>query len=75
MHIKIYFNDKPLFLCDTVAGEVEPYVHLDDAIFITEYSKAALKSMIHEMQSEKFHAGIFCHADLQELKKAFLEKV
>lgn len=74
MYIKIYFNDKPLFLCDNVDETIEPYVHHDDAVFIDELDTHTIKSMIHEMQVEKIHAGVFYHPDLEELKKAFFKK-
>lgn len=74
MHLKIYFNDKPLFLCDTIDPEIEPYMHHDDAVFIDELNVHTIKSMIHEMQLEKVHAGIFQHPDLGELRKAFFKK-
>lgn len=74
MHLKIYFNDKPLFLCDAIDDEVEPYIHHDDAVFIDELDTHTIKSMIHEMQQEKIHAGVFYHPDLAELKKAFFKK-
>lgn len=74
MHIKIYFNDKPLFLCDEIDQEISPYVHHDDAVFIDEFSTPAIKSMIHEMKLEKIHAGILYHTDLEALKKAVFKK-
>lgn len=74
MHIKIYFNDKPLFLCDAVDETVQPYIHHDNAIFIDELNSHTVKSMIHEMQLEKVHAGVFYHPNLEELKKAFYKK-
>jgi 8-oxo-dGTP pyrophosphatase MutT (NUDIX family) len=74
MFIKIYFDNKPLFLCDEVDDTVEPYVHHDDAIFIDELDSHTVKSMIHEMQLEKVHAGVFYHPDLEELRKAFYKK-
>lgn len=74
MYIKIYFNDKPLFLCDTVDETIEPYVHHDDAVFIDELDMHTVKTMLHEMQQEKVHAGVFLHPDLEELKKAFFKK-
>lgn len=74
MHIKIYFNDKPLFLCDDIDQEVSPYVHHDDAVFIDEFSTPAIKSMLHEMKLEKIHAGILYHTDLEALKKAVFKK-
>ena len=74
MYIKIYFNNKPLFLCDAIAPEIEPYLHHDDAVFIDEFSVHTVKSMIHEMEQQKIHAGIFLHSNLDELKKTFWKK-
>ena len=74
MYIKIYFDDKPLFLCDNIDETIEPYVHHDDAVFIDELDSHTVKSMIHEMQLSKIHAGVFFHSDLQLLKKIFFKK-
>lgn len=74
MYIKIYFNDKPLFLCDDVDAGLQPYLHHDDAIFIDELNTHAINSMIHEMQQPQVHAGIYFHKDLETLKKAFFKK-
>jgi 8-oxo-dGTP pyrophosphatase MutT (NUDIX family) len=74
MFIRIYFGDKPLFLCDAVDRDLQPYVHHDDAIFIDELDTHTVKAMIHEMQQDKIHAGVFYHPDLGELKKAFFKK-
>jgi 8-oxo-dGTP pyrophosphatase MutT (NUDIX family) len=74
MHIKIYFNDKPLFLTDEITPEIEPYAHHDDAVLIDEFSTPGVNSMIHEMKQEKIHAGIYVHNDLTELEKAFRKK-
>lgn len=74
MHIKIFFNDKPLFLTDAITDEIAPYAHHDDAILIDEFSVPGVNSMIHEMRLAKIHAGIYKHTDLQELKKAFWKK-
>jgi 8-oxo-dGTP pyrophosphatase MutT (NUDIX family) len=74
MLIKIYFNDKPLYLCDDIDQEIAPFVHHDDAVFIDEFSTPAIKSMIHEMKLEKIHAGVLYHTDLEALKKAVFKK-
>lgn len=74
MYVKIYFNDKPLFLCDEMTDEIRSYAHHDDAILIDEFSHPAVNSMIHEMRRESVHAGIFIHSDLATLKKAFWKK-
>jgi ADP-ribose pyrophosphatase YjhB (NUDIX family) len=74
MYIKIFFDDKPLFLCDAIDEEVEPYVHHDDAIFIDELNAHTIKAMIYEMALPRIQAGVFFHPDLEELKKAFFKK-
>lgn len=74
MHLKIYFNDKPLFLCNEIDKIIEPYLHHDDAVFIEEFSSHALKSMVHEMELQKIHAGILLHTNLEDLKKALWKK-
>src|SRR5215467_13515656 len=74
MYLKVYFNDKPLFLCDTIDKMIRPLIHHDDAVFIDELNAHTTKTMIHEMQQPNVHAGIFQHPDLEELKKAFFKK-
>lgn len=74
MYIKIYFDDKPLFLCDQLNEEINAYAHHDDAVLIDEFSPHALNAMIHEMRQPKVHAGIFIHSDLDMLKRAFWKK-
>lgn len=74
MVIKIYFNNKPLILCDRISDVPESYMHHDNTVFIDELSTPALKSMIHEMQSETITAGVYYHADLSNLKKALWKR-
>jgi len=74
MYIKIYFNDKPLFLCDERNKEIDEYARHDDAVFIDDFSPQAINSIIHEMKKEKVHAGIFLYHDLEILRKAFWKK-
>jgi 8-oxo-dGTP pyrophosphatase MutT (NUDIX family) len=74
MYIKIYFNDKPLFLCDAMTPEIAGYAHHDDAVLIDEFSHPAVNAMIHEMRQAKVHAGIFIHSNLEELRKAVWKK-
>src|SRR4051812_48020306 len=39
-----------------------------------DFSPPAINTIIHEMQAEKVHAGVFLHADLEALKKAIWKK-
>jgi 8-oxo-dGTP pyrophosphatase MutT (NUDIX family) len=71
MHIKIYFGDKPVYLCDALDTQLQEIVHHPDAVFIDEFSPAAIKSLLHEIVKEVFHAGVILHSNLNELKKSF----
>ena len=73
MHIKIYFGDKPVYLCDEIDKELNEILHHPDAVFIDELSNAAIKSLLHEIVKEEFHAGVVWNSDLEKLKKAFFK--
>jgi 8-oxo-dGTP pyrophosphatase MutT (NUDIX family) len=71
MYIKIYFGDKPVFLCDKMEGALEEYRRHPDTFFMDEVSGPAIKSLLHEITRTDFHTGILLHPDLEFLKKAF----
>ena len=74
MYIKIFFNDKPLFLCDEIDAVIHPFVHHDNAVFIDEVNSHTIKAMIHEMQQPNVSAGVFFSKNINELKKMFFKK-
>ena len=74
MYLKIFFDDKPLLLCDKLDETILPFIHHDDTIFIDELNTHTIKTIIHEMQLPQVHAGVFYHKDLNALKKAFWKK-
>lgn len=73
MHIKIYFGDKPVFLCDEIDKELNEILHHPDAVFMDEITKPAIKSLLHEIKKEEFHAGVIWNKDLEVLKKVFFK--
>lgn len=73
MHIKIYFDDKPVYLCNEISPELNEILHHPDAVFIDEVSNAAIKSLLHEIVKEEFHAGVLLSNDIDGLKKAFFK--
>lgn len=73
MYIRIYFGDKPVILCDEINKELNEVLHHPDAVFVDEISARAIKSMLHEIKKEEFHAGVLWHNDLLKLKKAFFK--
>lgn len=73
MYIKIYFGDKPVYLCNEVDTYLSEIMHHPDAVFIDELSGPAIKSLLHEIVKEDFHAGIIRNEDLEKLKKTFFK--
>lgn len=71
MHIKIYFGEKTVYLCDEITPELHEILHHPDAVYIDEISNAAIKSLLHEIVKPEFHAGVLLSSGLEELKKAF----
>jgi ADP-ribose pyrophosphatase YjhB (NUDIX family) len=73
MHIKIYFGEKPVFLCDDINKDLNEILHHPDAVFVDEISNPAIKALLHEIKKPEFHAGVLWHQDLESLKKAFFK--
>ena len=73
MHIKIYFGDKPVFLCNDINRELNEILHHPDAVFVDEITNPAIKSLLHEIKKEEFHAGVLWNNDLEKLKKVFFK--
>ena len=73
MVIKIFFEDKPVFLCDEITPAIHEFIHHPDAIFIDEISTPAIKSLLHEIVKPAFHAGILWYNNIEKLKKAFFK--
>ncbi len=74
MYINIYFNDKPVILCNEIDKELNELLHHPDTVFVDEISAPAIKAMLHEIKKEAFHAGVIWHSDLDKLKDIFFKK-
>lgn len=72
-YLTIYFDDKPVFLCDEITKEIQEYKHHPDAIYIDELSTAAINSLLHEIRKPQFHAGIIFSTDFLKLKTQFFK--
>jgi len=73
MYIKIYFGDKPVFLCDAIDEELNGILHHPDAVFVDEINAAAINSLLHEIKKDEFHAGVLLNPDLDALRKSFFK--
>jgi 8-oxo-dGTP pyrophosphatase MutT (NUDIX family) len=73
MQLKIYFNEKPVYLCDEIDDYLNEVLHHPETVFVDELSTPAIKSLLHEIKKDEFHAGIIWNRDIDKLKKAFFK--
>jgi ADP-ribose pyrophosphatase YjhB (NUDIX family) len=73
--VKIYFNNKPLFITNQIFKELEEYLHHEDTVFIDEFNIHTVKAMVHEMELSKIHTGVFLHDDVDAVLKSFKKKL
>ncbi|HTN06652.1 NUDIX hydrolase [Agriterribacter sp.] len=71
MVLKIYFSDKPVFICDEINPAIEIYRHHPDTIFIDDMTNHAINALLHEITKPGFHAGILFTANMEQSKKLF----
>lgn len=73
MYIKVYFANKPVFLCDNIDKELNEILHHPDAVFVDEISTKAINAFLHEIKKDTFHAGVIWGKNLPELVKSFFK--
>ncbi len=73
MQLKIYFDEKPVYLCDELTVELTELMHHPEAVFVDELSTPAINALLHEIKKENFHAGIIWNEDFDKLKKSFFK--
>lgn len=71
MFIKIFFGNKPLFLCDAITSEIAPLFHTDNTLYIDKLDHHSIKRMVQAIQQHSVHNGIILHSNLDELKEVF----
>jgi 8-oxo-dGTP pyrophosphatase MutT (NUDIX family) len=71
---KIYFNNKPLFITSEITKELAELLHHEETVLIDEFNVHTVKAMLHEMEAQKIHAGVFLHDDVEAVMKAFKKK-
>ncbi len=73
MQLKIYFDEKPVYLCDEITEDLNELMHHPESVFVDELSTPAINALLHEIKKEAFHAGIIWNPDFEKLKKAFFK--
>jgi 8-oxo-dGTP pyrophosphatase MutT (NUDIX family) len=71
MHIKIYFDDKVVYLCDKLDPTFSHLVHKAGVVLINETTNAAVQRSIKNIESGTVTMAILLGANFEVLKKLF----
>lgn len=69
--VRIYVQNKPLFLLEKVTPDIEDYIHRPETVFITELNSSNIDAMLRQLEQKDAKAGIFQHPDISTLLKEF----
>lgn len=70
-YIKIYFDDKPLFLTDKITEELAAYKSQPDTVYKEGISTYYFHVLPHEIRKPNYSRAIIFHPNLVELKESF----
>lgn len=73
--VKIYVQNKPIYLVNAIDKETEDYLHRPETLFIDELNPSAVKTMLYEMEQPRFYQGVFLHPDVNGLLAAFKDQL
>jgi 8-oxo-dGTP pyrophosphatase MutT (NUDIX family) len=71
MHIKIYFDEKVVYLCDKLDPTFSHLVHRAGVVLINETTSAAVQRTIKNIESGAVTMAILLGANFEALKKLF----
>ena len=69
--LTIYFDDKPVYLCNALTEEIHQLRREPNALYIENLSNSSIEFLLNETSKPGFYAGILYHHDLDELKSTF----
>ena len=73
-YIKIYFDSKPVYLCDELTPAIDELKEQKDTVYMYGISTKYIQSMPRQIQEPAYSQGIIYHENLAELKNVFFEQ-
>src|SRR5215217_3944606 len=73
--VKIYVQNKPLYLVNNIDKEIDDYLHRPETIFLDELNPSAVKTALYELEQPEFYQGVFLHPNTDELLAAFKDQL
>jgi 8-oxo-dGTP pyrophosphatase MutT (NUDIX family) len=73
--LKIFVQNKPLFLISKTNKKVDEYMHRPDTLFIENLSPSSVRTMLQQLEFGEYYAGVFLHSDFDELIASFKQNL
>jgi 8-oxo-dGTP pyrophosphatase MutT (NUDIX family) len=71
MEIKIYFDNKPVLLCDKMDDNLGQLLHQESVAYLNEVTDEAFVIFLNKIKKDEIKNGIVCHADFAKIKDFF----
>lgn len=68
--LKMYVQNKPLFIVNTIDAEIEEYSRRPDTVFVKECTTAAVSAMLKDLEGPSFKAGVILNKNISEAFQA-----
>jgi 8-oxo-dGTP pyrophosphatase MutT (NUDIX family) len=75
MHKTIYFNNRPLILCDEETETVKSLLAQPHVIVYRDLKEESVADMIRQMQQPDVNGGVYLHSDVEQLMDVFKKKM
>ncbi|HUZ60714.1 MAG TPA: NUDIX hydrolase [Hanamia sp.] len=72
-YLTIYFEDKPVFLCDEIIPTIKEYQNHPDTIYIDQISTTSVHSLLNKISKSQFRAGVVFGKNFLKLKTDFFK--
>ncbi len=70
---KIYFGDKPVFLCSKINASVEDVLQSPGTVYIDEITTSTIHNIVNQVDHPTFEAVVIFSLDFAKLKTLFYE--
>lgn len=74
MQIKIFFDTKPVYLCNKLSKELQELTEEAKTLYTKETSASALKKFLKDIKKAAYTAGVICATDMEAAKKIFFNE-
>jgi len=74
MTISIFFDNKPVYLCDALDESLHKLLQNSNTVLVQECSVAAINNLLEQINNSNCTAGVLCYPNFDQLKELFFQQ-